>query len=148
MTDAKEECVTVTCELDEPPEQVFRALTERALLAAWLMPNDFEARVGARFTFRPEGEPPIECTVLALEPGRLVRYSWRERTRESERAPSRLESVVSFELRPAHAGGTLLRLEHRGTAARIGRLTSFTARALACACSQEATTWGDLRWAA
>ena len=34
-----------------PPERVWRALTDRAELAAWLMPNDFSLREGARFRF-------------------------------------------------------------------------------------------------
>src|SRR5207244_262877 len=32
--------------------QVWAALTSADALAAWLMPNDFEPRVGHRFTFR------------------------------------------------------------------------------------------------
>ena len=40
-----------------PPEKVWRALTDPQLLAAWLMPNDFEPRVGHRFTFRTDPVP-------------------------------------------------------------------------------------------
>ena len=37
-----------------PPDKVWRALTDPELLGAWLMPNDFQARVGHRFTFRTD----------------------------------------------------------------------------------------------
>src|SRR5262249_7936669 len=47
-TDAAES-VVLECDLPEPPEQVWKALTEPALLAAWLMPNDIRPEPGARF---------------------------------------------------------------------------------------------------
>ncbi len=37
-----------------PVELVWRALTEPAALATWLMTNDFQAKVGHRFTFRTD----------------------------------------------------------------------------------------------
>ena len=40
-----------------PPEKVWRALIDPELLASWLMPNDFEPRVGHRFTFRTDPVP-------------------------------------------------------------------------------------------
>jgi len=138
--------VIVECQLDAPPEQVFRALTEPALLASWLMPNDFEAEVGATFTFRPEGEPPIHCEVLALEPGRLVRYSWRESPPREAPHLLPLDAVVTFELTPAVSGGTHLRLVHSGLAPRVGRVLPFSARASASATG--ALTYGSLRCAA
>ena len=35
-----------------PPEKIWRALTEGALIEEWLMKNDFQAVVGHRFNFR------------------------------------------------------------------------------------------------
>lgn len=95
------------CELPQPPEQVWRALTEPELLAAWLMPNDFRAERGARFQFAPDDalHGPIECEVLRIEPPKLLRFSWREQD-------SQEESVVSFQLRRSAAGGTHLSLTH------------------------------------
>ncbi|TIO38389.1 MAG: ATPase, partial [Mesorhizobium sp.] len=66
------------CELADPPEKVWRALTEPELLAAWLMPNDIKPAIGERFAFAGPNAP-IECEVLEAEPGKLLRYSWRER---------------------------------------------------------------------
>lgn len=44
--------IVVEREIRHPPEKVWRALTESELIASWLMPNDFWAEVGHRFTFR------------------------------------------------------------------------------------------------
>ncbi len=35
-----------------PPERVWQVLTNRRALAAWLMENDFEPRVGHKFQFQ------------------------------------------------------------------------------------------------
>ena len=43
--------------LAQPRELVWRALTDRATLAEWMFPNDFEPRVGHRFTFRVPPNP-------------------------------------------------------------------------------------------
>jgi Activator of Hsp90 ATPase homolog 1-like protein len=48
-----------------PPGRVWRALTDSAALADWLMPNDFLPRVGHRFTFTLE--PVGDGTRLRLE---------------------------------------------------------------------------------
>jgi uncharacterized protein YndB with AHSA1/START domain len=46
------ESVVVECDLAEPPEKVWRALTTPAVLAEWLMPNEIRPEVGARFSLR------------------------------------------------------------------------------------------------
>jgi uncharacterized protein YndB with AHSA1/START domain len=51
--DGPAESIVVECDLPEPPEKVWRALTVPELLAAWLMPNDIRAEVGSRFSFQP-----------------------------------------------------------------------------------------------
>jgi len=88
-----------------PPERVWRALTDRAELSAWLMPNDFTPEEGARFHLdaRPS-HPLFECEVLELDPPRRLRSRWLV-----DGEPTN----VTFELR-ADAGGTVLRVEHEG----------------------------------
>ena len=58
--------------IPHPPEKVWRALTQTALLEDWLMKNDFTPTVGAKFTFRTQPMPHwngvVECEVLAVEP--------------------------------------------------------------------------------
>jgi len=104
------EDVVVECALDAPPQKVWRALTVPALVAAWLMPGEVDARPGARFGFdgAASGRPgPIDCRVLDAEPHRLLRYSWREHD-----AGRTIDSVVTFELDPDGRGGTRLRIVH------------------------------------
>ena len=110
---AKSEADTLEfeCELPEPPEKVWRALTVPELLAAWMMPNDIKPETGSRFAFAGP-EAPIECEVLDAEPGRLLRYSWRERSGDADR--QELDSIVTFTLARTVSGGTHLRIVHDG----------------------------------
>jgi uncharacterized protein YndB with AHSA1/START domain len=88
-----------------PPERVWRALTEPAELRAWLMPTDFTARPGSRFTF--DARPDlgiIDGEVLEAEPPRLLRCRW---------SGVFGDTTVTFTLTPED-GGTRLRVEHAG----------------------------------
>lgn len=112
VADGGEKVSIVTeCDLPHPPEKVWKALTVPELVAAWLMPNDIEARAGAHFSFREEGETnaPVECEVLEAEPFRRLSYSWRD----EEARKKALTSIVTFELCRA-VGGTRLRITHSG----------------------------------
>jgi uncharacterized protein YndB with AHSA1/START domain len=95
-------------EMPHPPEKVWRALTEGALLTEWLMTNDFEPVVGHRFTFRANPVPGwngiIDCEVMVVEPPSRLSYSW---------GTLGSESVVTFALTPT-ASGTNLRMEQSG----------------------------------
>jgi uncharacterized protein YndB with AHSA1/START domain len=98
------------------------ALTEPAALVQWLMANDFEPRVGKRFTLRGEPSPQwrgwMDCEVLAMEPPRRMVWSWHRSELEEP-------NQVEFRLEPI-AGGTRLTLMHTGdtdSAAR-GRYSS------------------------
>jgi uncharacterized protein YndB with AHSA1/START domain len=98
--------------IESPPQEVWKALTDPALLALWLMPNDFEPRVGKRFTFVADcptaWEGDVACEVLELVPNERMVWSWQ--TSGMER-PTR----VVFEL-SASGDGTRLRLRHAGEA--------------------------------
>jgi uncharacterized protein YndB with AHSA1/START domain len=95
--------------LPHPPAKVWRALTDALLLAAWLMPNDFQPRVGRRFTFRADPAPGfdgvIRCEVLALRPLELLRISWAG-------GPG-IDTTVTWRL-AAEGHGTRLFLNHEG----------------------------------
>lgn len=110
--------IVVECDLAEPPEKVWRALTVPELLAAWLLPNDMDPDIeaGSRFRLRP-GAAPIECEVLEADPCRLLRYSWRERAEHENSDASGMDSTVSFELARSASGGTRLRIVHGDFAA-------------------------------
>lgn len=92
-----------------PPERVWQVLTDRRALAAWMMDNDFEPKLGHKFQFHSQPLPgvntTIRCEVVELEePTRLV-YTWQEATTT---APS----LVIWTLTPV-AGGTQLYLKHQ-----------------------------------
>ena len=103
------ESVVVDCDLDEPPEKVWRALTVPALMAAWLAEGDIKPEVGYRFELKPD-TGPVECEVLEADPRRQLRLSWRERDEDGDL----IESEVTFVLTPTVTGGTRLRLIHDG----------------------------------
>jgi uncharacterized protein YndB with AHSA1/START domain len=91
-----------------PPEKVWRALTDRPLLAQWLMNNDFEPVAGRRFQFRTEPvanwNGVIDCEVQIVDPLKRLSYSW---------SSMGLDFVVLWTLTPAE-GGTQVRMEQSG----------------------------------
>jgi uncharacterized protein YndB with AHSA1/START domain len=93
-----------------PPERVWRALTDPQALAEWLMPNDFQPRVGHKFQFRaaPRGgwRGIVDCEVLEVDPPRRLSYLWQG-------DPKDRPTVVTWILEPTPEG-TRLRLEHTG----------------------------------
>ncbi|MBZ9736830.1 SRPBCC domain-containing protein [Mesorhizobium sp. CA18] len=111
---ATDAALNFECELPEPPEKVWRALTEPELLAAWMMPNDMKAEAGARFAFAGPDES-IECEVIEAEPGKLLRYSWHQRpnANDRDRFPA-FDSIVTFTLTRTASGGTHLSIVHDG----------------------------------
>jgi uncharacterized protein YndB with AHSA1/START domain len=105
------EPVIVDCDLDAPPEKVWRALTQPELMAAWLAEGDIRPQVGHRFELKSE-IGPVECEVLTADPKRELRLSWRERDETGDL----VDSEVTFVLTPTVNGGTRLRLVHDGFA--------------------------------
>ncbi|MGH6957794.1 MAG: SRPBCC family protein [Caulobacteraceae bacterium] len=111
MTTTAADARTLVIERDlaQPPAKVWRALTQSALMADWLMENDFEPVVGRKFTLRSKPMPPqwdglIHCEVLAVEPERRLSYAW---------CSMGVETVVAYTLTPT-AGGARLRMEQSG----------------------------------
>jgi uncharacterized protein YndB with AHSA1/START domain len=108
MTTAATRSLVIEKELPYPPEKIWRALTEGALIKEWLMDNDFQPVVGHRFTFRstpmPNWNGIVECEVLVVEPNKKLSYSW---------GSLGLGSVVVWTL-VVTEGGTLVRMEQSG----------------------------------
>lgn len=104
---------TIRRELKFPqaPEAVWRALTNSAALAGWMYPNDFEPRVGHRFTFRVPPKPQLEngllvrCEVLTCVPPTELAFTWV--------VDEFLDTRVTYRLE-ADGAGTRVLFEHTG----------------------------------
>lgn len=111
VDDSETGSVNIECELPQPPEKVWRVLTEPDLLAEWLLPNDMVPDPGHRFRLQAAEESAIDCEVIEVEPCRRLAYRWR---RGDPDKPGALDSLVTFELDVTAAGGTRLRVTHSG----------------------------------
>lgn len=118
MTSGDDDLTTIrlTEYLPHPPASVWRALTEPDLIARWLMPGDFRLVVGHRWTMRAVAVPAtgfsgtVRAEVLAFEPERMLRVSWRD---ADPAGPAGADWTVTWTLQP-EGRGTRLFLLHGG----------------------------------
>ena len=106
---SQSESLAFEFELPHAPAKVWRALTEPALLAEWLLPVlDLTLERGAAFTFKTQAYPgwdgTVQCRFVEIDPLRKLSYSWG--------VPG-MDTVVTFTLAPT-ATGTRLSLEQSG----------------------------------
>ena len=98
--------------MPHPPEKIWRALTQSAMIAEWLMENDFKPVVGHKFQFHwAQGgySGDVTCEVLTVEPARKLAYTYGN----GSPAENTLATTVTWTLEPEGAG-TKLRMEHTG----------------------------------
>lgn len=96
--------------IDAEPEKIYEALTtSRGLASFWTSDSHAEPTVGsiARFGF---GGPSLEMKVDSLQPGKLVRWS------SSKVFPGWEGTTVTWEIKPADAGGHEVWFNHEGWA--------------------------------
>lgn len=108
---ARSQSDSISLEFDLPhsPEKIWRALTDPALLAEWLLPVvDLKLEPGAAFTFRAPPQPGwdglVNCRFLEIEAHRKLSWSW---------VVGDIDTVVTFTLTPT-ASGTRLSLLQSG----------------------------------
>jgi uncharacterized protein YndB with AHSA1/START domain len=96
----------IRCEqfIAHPPAVVWRALTDPELHARWWAKGDVKAEVGHRFTLDMGSYGQQPCEVLAVEPERMIKYSFAEGS---------LDTTITWRLE-AEGSGTRLFLEHAG----------------------------------
>jgi uncharacterized protein YndB with AHSA1/START domain len=97
------ETISFDVDLHHPPEKVWRALTEPALLAEWLLPViGLQLEPGAEFMFKTQAYPgwdgTVNCRFIEIETQRKLSYAWT--------VPF-LDTVVTFELTPTALGTRL-----------------------------------------
>jgi uncharacterized protein YndB with AHSA1/START domain len=112
-TEAALETLVVERDLPHPPEKIWRALTTSALIADWLMPNDFAPERGRKVAFRakpmPHWDGVIDGEVLEVEPPVRLAYRW-----DAGADPAAgLRTIVTFTLTQV-AGDTRVRMEQAG----------------------------------
>jgi uncharacterized protein YndB with AHSA1/START domain len=103
------ESISFEFDLPHAPEKVWRALTDPALLAEWLLPVvDLQLEPGKAFTFKTQPYPgwdgTVDCRFVEIEAHRKLSYTWD--------VPF-LKTVVTFTLTPT-ASGTRLSLVQSG----------------------------------
>jgi uncharacterized protein YndB with AHSA1/START domain len=101
-----------------PKAQVWIALTDPEAMAEWLMPNDFRAELGHRFTFRTQPAPGfdgiVQCELLVLEPHDRLAYSWKG---------GGIDTIVRWTLED-HGGSTRVIMEQDGFTGVRGLMVS------------------------
>ncbi|UYN99825.1 MAG: SRPBCC domain-containing protein [Devosia sp.] len=102
--------VTIEREFPYPAAKLWRALTQKHLVAEWLMNNDFALETGHEFKLRGEWGGVLDCKVLSFEEERSLSYSWDFPNDDPLYA---LKSTVTFTLTPS-GSGTHLRVDQSG----------------------------------
>lgn len=105
------EAISFEFDLHHSPAKVWRALTDPALLAEWLLPvTGLKLEPGAAFTFKTQPYPgwdgTVNCRVLEIETHKKLSYTWVV-------GDMVLDTVVTFTLTPT-AAGTHLSLVQSG----------------------------------
>ena len=105
------ESISFEFDLHHPPEKVWRALTDPALLAEWLLPViDLQLEPGAAFKLKTQPYPgwdgTVNCRILEVEAHKKLSYAWVV-------GDMSIDTVVTFLLTPTPSG-TRLSLEHSG----------------------------------
>ena len=99
------DAIAFVYELHHSPEKVWRALTDPALLAEWLLPViGLKLELGAAFTFRTQPHPgwdgSVNCRLLEIEANKKLSYTWVVGDMD-------LHTVVTFTLVPTPSGTRL-----------------------------------------
>lgn len=100
------------------PETIWKALTDGALIARWLMPpTGFAPVEGNRFTFQTKlagaWDGTIRCQVLEVIPNQRLVYAWKGGHEGNVGYGAPLETIVTWTLSQAE-NGTRVRLVHSG----------------------------------
>jgi uncharacterized protein YndB with AHSA1/START domain len=103
---SQSEAISFEFDLQHSAEKVWRALTDPALLAEWLLPVvDLELEPGAAFMFKTQPYPgwdgTVNCRLLEIEVQRKLSYTWVVGD------DMELDTVVTFTLTPTGSGTRL-----------------------------------------
>jgi uncharacterized protein YndB with AHSA1/START domain len=118
--------ILITETYQHPPELVWRALTDPALIPRWTAtgrggtPEGFKPVVGNRFRYVGRAVPGwdgiVRCEVVDVDPPSLLRYTWQG-------AEGEAPSVVTYRLEAVPAGTRFTYL-HTDFTGLMNRLTA------------------------
>ena len=102
---AQTDAISFEFDVHHPPEKVWRALTDPALLGEWLLPvSDLELEPGFAFTFTTQPHPgwdgTVNCRIAEIETHRKLSYTWVV-------GDMVIDTVVTFTLTPTTSGTRL-----------------------------------------
>jgi uncharacterized protein YndB with AHSA1/START domain len=108
---SQSDSVSFDFDLQHPPQKVWRALTDPALLSEWLLPVvGLALEPGAAFSFRTQPQPgwdgTVNCRLLEIDAPKKISYTWVV-------GDNFLDTIVTFTLTPT-ASGTRLSLVQSG----------------------------------
>jgi uncharacterized protein YndB with AHSA1/START domain len=89
-----------------PVTKVWEHITDSKKIAGWLMPNDFEARVGKEFSLDCQEQGRISCVVKEIVPQQKLVYSFKSKV-------TKVETLLTLTL-SAEGKHTRLTLVHSG----------------------------------
>ncbi len=92
--------------IDAPVAKVWEHITDPEKIAGWLMPNDFEARVGKAFSMQCQSSGQVSCVVKEIAPLQKLVYSFQS-------GFIKVETLVTITL-AREGSGTRLTLIHSG----------------------------------
>jgi len=98
------ESIAFDFDLPHPPEKVWRALTDPALLSEWLLPAlNFKLETGNEFTFSAPPQPGwdgrVDCRLLEIEIHQKLSWSW---------VVGDIDTILTFTLTPTASGTRLM----------------------------------------
>jgi uncharacterized protein YndB with AHSA1/START domain len=102
---AQTDTISIELELPHSPQKVWRALTDPALLARWLLPAaGLRLEPGAAFTFKApsfaDWDGTVDCRLVEIDAHRKLSYTWAVGDME-------IDTVVTFTLTPTGSGTRL-----------------------------------------
>lgn len=106
-TPSQTESLSFEFDLRHSPQKVWRALTEPALLAEWLLPViGAKLEPGVEFAFKTQPQPgwdgTVNCKFLEIEAHKKLSYTW---------VVGDIDTVVTFTLTPTTTGTRLSLLQ-------------------------------------
>jgi len=104
------------------PAKVWEHITDPRKIVGWLMPNDFEPKVGKEFSMECKEQGKISCAVKECVPQQKLVYSFRSKVTKVETLVTLtlIKEGKSTRLTLIHSGWDALPPDQQGVADQFG----------------------------